>query len=167
MTGKSEAVTDLKMVRTFKQPKGSGLCLAACGVTLTGEGPKTIDTWTSSGLISDMSPGEAIHLTDRRYMPLWGLTAALAYRGLRLGMTWNCGHTSPGNFYRGSAISVDLLVEEIPAVLIVESGQGSDHAVVWDNIHSVVRDPSNNAADTEQLCDYDVIEWIPVTRFDE
>tara|TARA_R110002167_G_scaffold65480_2_gene185310 strand:+ start:12332 stop:12826 length:495 start_codon:yes stop_codon:yes gene_type:complete len=157
------------MSRTIKQPRGSGLCLAACAATLLAENKSAFNSWALSGFIKQMPVGLEPHLTDRRYMEMSDLTIVFAIRGLRLGSWWNSGDDMSIQFDEVATYSVTHQLDEAPALVIVhpdDSGPGVTHAVVYDNEAQGVRDPSNAVTDdVVPLSNYRIAEWYPIDAF--
>ena len=158
----------LGMKHTVKQPRGSGLCLAACAATLLCTNRAAFNAWSLSGYVRKMPDGLCPHLTDRRYMEMQDMTMVLALGNLRLGSWWNSGDEDV-RFTDVENYSVEHTLQESPALVIVWSeGEAKDvtHAVVYDNEAQGVRDPSSAVTDEiVPLSEYRIAEWYPVDRF--
>lgn len=156
----------LGMKTTCKQPRGSGLCLAASVATLLGHSQhlfmRWTGIWTLSGKVKDIGDKHRSQFDDPRFMPLKSAYQVLCEQRLGLGAWLSAG--DPVKLEEDDRITVDIPLDAQPALVTVKSDNypGCTHSVVWDNEAMMVRDPSRMVRDLQPLEWYEVLEWFPV-----
>ncbi len=149
-------------MKTIKQLEQGGECVAACVAMLCGETlQETIERRMKLDQTQSRSP---LHGTS-----LQQVAALLIQKGLLLGFACNWGKGVCIDPSSESAIELQWHLKDHDALLTACAYPKSRrcHTVVWDCAIEKVRDPLPHLSEANDLRDYKLIQWFPVTHFGE